>query len=478
MANDPQFTNLPLIAAFLKHYSRAYLGFQGQESCTSERGPTNGTTDVEGEGVGSQEILEEFVPKDTQNAMKEMFVAYFNSASKTLVKGQIKLLEQDKKNHEAYIKSGEIFEDRQHAYERMTRAVERLTSGVQGLAELLDLPQPVLPTAASLSKSSLHIIETTSSFTVRDTGPVPGGIWDDEEEKRFYEELADLKNFVPASFLGAKGKRVRTTNTDSKAVTAEHDDEAEQGVLDEDNVKALEAQKTDEDDVRRQLEQLELQQLKPNDSITDMARTTSSSVAGSPPPEASQELNEAPLESVGAPQASIEDDELQPAPAARLSAMFAALPDASNREMVDRLAVEFASLNSKAARNRLIKILAEVPRSRTDLLPHYSRLVATLDPYMPDIAVGLIDILEEELRLIQTRKEIPTLDRTRLSNLPYYGELAKFKVAKPHTILHVLKIFLDDFRPNIENIANLLESCGRFLLRYDATAETAKNMVS
>jgi regulator of nonsense transcripts 2 len=55
--------------------------------------------------------------------------------------------------------------------------------------------------------------------------------------------------------------------------------------------------------------------------------------------------------------------------------------------------------------------------------------------------------------------------------------LAKFKVAKPYTILHVLKVFLDDFRSNIENIANLLETCGRFLLRYEETAETAKSMV-
>lgn len=59
----------------------------------------------------------------------------------------------------------------------------------------------------------------------------------------------------------------------------------------------------------------------------------------------------------------------------------------------------------------------------------------------------------------------------------FFGELAKFKVARPYTILHILKVFLDDFRFNIENIANLLETCGRFLLRNADTAETAKAMV-
>ena len=62
-------------------------------------------------------------------------------------------------------------------------------------------------------------------------------------------------------------------------------------------------------------------------------------------------------------------------------------------------------------------------------------------------------------------------------NVRFYGELAKFKVAQPFTILHVLKVFLDDFKSNIDNISNLLETCGRFLLRYEGTAVTAKNMV-
>ena len=41
-----------------------------------------------------------------------------------------RLQQQDLKNHEAYIKSGEIFEDRQQAYEKMTKEVERLMAGM------------------------------------------------------------------------------------------------------------------------------------------------------------------------------------------------------------------------------------------------------------------------------------------------------------------------------------------------------------
>ena len=34
--------------------------------------------------------------------------------------------------------------------------------------------------------------------------------------------------------------------------------------------------------------------------------------------------------------------------------------------------------------------MTQVPKNRTDLLPHYSRLVATLSRYMPDVGEDLV----------------------------------------------------------------------------------------
>ncbi|KAL7421122.1 mRNA decay protein [Cryptotrichosporon argae] len=435
MNNDPQYANMTVLASFLKHFNRTYLGAHGDE----EPLPAD----------------DELVPVEIQKKMRELFVAYFDGASKTLVKGQLRMLEQDRKNHEAYIKSGEIFEDRQHAYERMTRAVERLTTGVNGLAELLGLQPPVLPTAASLAKSSLQIVDSGSSFTVRDDGAVPGGIWDDEEERRFYENLPDLLQLVPSSLLGVKEVQKEATD------------------------KGEAARKRDEDDVARQLAQMDIATPAPAESI-EMSHGASSGTTASAdheqPPPLSANANTYEDEAESAPVATDEDG-LQSGPAARLSALFAALPESVNRETIDKLAAEFAFLNSKAARKRLVRFLAAVPKNRTDLLPHYARFVAVLDPYMPDIGHEVIDALDEELRYLQRKRTVRELDSLRLKNVRFYGELAKFKVARPHTILHVLKVFLDDFRFNIENIANLLETCGRFLLRYDGTASTAKSMV-
>lgn len=69
------------------------------------------------------------------------------------------------------------------------------------LSDLLYLPMPHLPTAA----------EQTSSIGLADgSNPRNGdvdevtavGKWEDEEERRFYEDLPNLKDFVPKSVLG------------------------------------------------------------------------------------------------------------------------------------------------------------------------------------------------------------------------------------------------------------------------------------
>ena len=77
MSNDPAFINLPLLATFLKYFERAYLG---------------GAEVAEGAGDTSGDLpagVDELVPAEERKTMRSLFVSYFNSASKTLVKGQV-----------------------------------------------------------------------------------------------------------------------------------------------------------------------------------------------------------------------------------------------------------------------------------------------------------------------------------------------------------------------------------------------------
>lgn len=60
----------------------------------------------------------------------------------------------------------------------------------------------------------------------------------------------------------------------------------------------------------------------------------------------------------------------------------------------------------------------------------------------------------------------------------FLGELTKFKVTPLYTIFHCFKMCLDDFAgPNIENLATLLETCGRYLLRNEETGERTRNIL-
>jgi regulator of nonsense transcripts 2 len=70
MSNDPQYNNLPLPTTFLRSFGRTYLG------------PAPNTQEALADGV------EELVPTEIQAKMRQLFVGYFEGASKTLIKGQ------------------------------------------------------------------------------------------------------------------------------------------------------------------------------------------------------------------------------------------------------------------------------------------------------------------------------------------------------------------------------------------------------
>lgn len=90
----------------------------------------------------------------------------------------------------------------------------------------------------------------------------------------------------------------------------------------------------------------------------------------------------------------------------------------------------------------------------------------------------------KELSEVRLKVCLCPLTITRLANklqqnITYLSNLTKFRVVPPHVILHIFKVCLDDFSgTNVENIALLLEGCGRFLLRSEDTSERFGTMVS
>ncbi|KAI1499350.1 armadillo-type protein [Biscogniauxia marginata] len=416
LGHDREHVNLPLLVIFVKSFSWDILGVKSAGSegrkVVEEDGATKSSTDENAErddtpddSNGNPDDLP-FASPEMRERFKNILKRYFDDVKSHLLRDQKNIIAQKSRNSEAYVKSGEVFEDRQANFEKQLKAQERLASNAQVIADVIGAEMPDLKEAGdsfATTNGSIGLVKTGEYLRGQSEG---AGIWEDEDERRFYENLVDLKGKVPGILL-EDGKKKKT-------------DADEQVGKRVDTPEASEAAKSSEST---------------DDQSTAIANKT-----------------------IGA----------------QVDILLARLPELANKEAVDEVAIDFCFLNSKASRNRLIRGLTEVPKGRTDLLPFWSRLVATLGRYMLDVPKGVVDYLDAEFRSLQRRKEKDFLGQVRLSNIRYLAELTKFGIVPEHVVFHCLKVSLDDFsRMNIEIICNLLENCGRYLLR---NADTSPRM--
>ncbi|TIC99020.1 Nonsense-mediated mRNA decay protein 2 [Colletotrichum higginsianum] len=360
LGHDREHVNLPLLVIFVKAFSWDILGVKSSAAegrkTVEEDGATktaNGT--AQGDGGGDDQAGDNdgqpFTPPELQEKFKTILKKYFEDVKSHVVRDQKSIHSQARRNAEAYVKSGEVFEDRQANFEKQLKAQERLVANAQAIADAIGADMPDLKESDdSLANTNGSIGLVKAGDYLRGLGD-GAGIWEDEDERRFYENLVDLKGKVPGILLD-DGKKKK--------------------------------------------------------------------------------------------------------------------PD--NEEQVGKKSTWQMPLTHQRLLT-LIKALTEVPKGRGDLLPSWSRLAATLGRYMPDIPKGLVDYLDAEFRSLQRRKDKDFLGQVRLSNIRYLAELTKFGIVPEHVVFHCLKVSLDDFsRMNIEIICNLLENCGRYLLRNPETS--------
>jgi regulator of nonsense transcripts 2 len=419
LGHDRDHSNLPLAVLFVKNFSWDVLGLKvSDENRKNVDGDGNTAAD---EPVADEDSnnLQPITSEKMQVRFKNILTRYLQDVKAHVVRDQKALAAQSRRNAEAYIKSGEIFEDRQANYEKHTKSHEKLVANTQVLCEILGVDMPDLTqrdTADASAGSAIGLVKTSDYLKGQGDG---AGIWDDEEERRFYENLVDLKGKVPAVLLEDAKKKKTETDDQSKPK--------------DDKSGASEVQ------LEKEVE-LVSETSAANGKASNESMDPSSSTAN---------------KTVGA----------------QVDTLLARLPELQTKDQVDQLALDFCFLNSKASRNRLLKAIQEIPKGRADLLPLYSRLITTLGQYMSDLPHGLISYLDEEFRSLQRRKQKEFLGQIRTSNIRYLAELTKFGVVPEHVIFHCFKVCLDDFsRMNIEIISNLLENCGRYLLRNPNTS--------
>ncbi|UZJ53432.1 hypothetical protein CBS101457_002752 [Exobasidium rhododendri] len=426
LANDREHTNVPIVLSLLKVFGSTMFG-----SSTSEAGANDSSKgDVEQKMTSLSMEEDQLISKEMQARFRKLCETYYSTLSKRIVREHSRLQEQDKRNHEAYIKSGEIFEDRQQNYEKMSKSFEKLEVWGKKFSELIGLPMPELASDDKSNGMGLAInLDSRSSLTGNDRTDAEFALgkspWEDEDTRRFYEDIVDLSELVPSSLLSSGQAKAKA---DEKAAVSSPQTKAEE---------------------------------------VEGAKTESLTVASPemPPADVIKEGSH------GEKNENAEESAISAGPAAQLNGLLTRMPDMYNRAMIDSAAVDFAFLNSKMARKKLIKQLAALPRNRSDLIPHYARFVATLHPYMPDVGHGIMSVLDEEFRYFQRKRNVD-LAESRAKNMRFIGELTKFQVAPLYTTFHCFKVCLDDFGgPNVENLATLLETCGRYLLRTPETSE-------
>ncbi|KAK1729077.1 MIF4G domain-containing protein [Colletotrichum acutatum] len=412
LGHDREHVNLPLLVIFVKAFSWDILGVkstaaEGRKTVEEDGATKTANGIAHGESGGEDQVIDTedqpFTPPELQEKFKTILKKYFEDVKSHVVRDQKSIHSQARRNAEAYVKSGEVFEDRQANFEKQMKAQERLVANAQAIADAIGADMPDLKESDdSLANTNGSIGLVKAGDYLRGLGD-GAGIWEDEDERRFYENLVDLKGKVPGILLD-DGKKKKSDN---------------------------------EEQVGRKVEVTDAPE---TPKVPDAAEDQSTSIAN---------------KTIGA----------------QVDAVLARLPDLTNKDVIDQAAIDFCYLNSKASRNRLIKALTEVPKGRGDLLPSWARLAATLGRYMPDIPKGLVDYLDAEFRSLQRRKDKDFLGQVRLSNIRYLAELTKFGIVPEHVVFHCLKVSLDDFsRMNIEIICNLLENCGRYLLRNPETS--------
>ncbi|CAG8561233.1 3829_t:CDS:10, partial [Paraglomus brasilianum] len=475
-AHDTKHLNLPLAVFFVKNFGSEMLGTvsrkqklgSSEESATS---PTNGGSEVVADAEDeAQKIFEGFVTKEQQAMFRNLLTEYFKGVEKHLVRDHEKIKQLEIRNHDFYISRGEIPEETKQTYEKVCDTFEKFKRNAQILADSLDLEMPDLPEDEGTTKLGGSVVKEGSSSKDKEDS-FSSSIWEDEDAKSFYENLVDLRTKVPGLLLDG--------NTSIKSDADETKSDTSPGIDKDDKADDVKDESTDDitltDSKTKSIQ----------DAMTEMMDRI---VVANDENEDASEKHSADDDfkddqedtTIGTDESNLKKDPEaagKSATSAKLGSLLSRLPNMVNRDLIDQAAADFCFLNTKAARKKLIKTLAGVPRNRLDLLPYYARLIATLNPHFPDVGSSVLQALENEFKHLQKKKSQDLLE-TKIKNIRYLAELTKFRITPQHVIFHCLKVVLDDFsNQNIDIACNLLETCGRFLYKSPETNVRMSNML-
>ncbi|GMG99374.1 hypothetical protein Nepgr_001214 [Nepenthes gracilis] len=439
---DTTQTNLSLLSTFARQ-GRVFLGL-----------PLSGP-----------EVNDEFfkglnITADQKKFFKKAFHAYYDAAMEVLQAEHTSLRQMEHENAKILNAKGELSDDNVSSYEKLRKSYDHLYRGVSSLAEALDMQPPIMPEDGHTTRVTSG--DDSSSRAAGKESPVPEAVWDDEDTRAFYECLPDLRAFVPAVLLGEADPKVNEQPARIQELSADLSLESDLGPT------AI------QDSVEVSAES----GASPDGKINEKGKEKEGKGKDRDDKEKTKDVDkEKSKERETDKKGENEKDKLKGLEGTNLDALLQRLPGCVSRDLIDQLTVEFCYLNSKSNRKKLVRALFNVPRTSLELLPYYSRMVATLSACMKDVSSLLLQMLEEEFNFLINKKDQMNIE-TKIRNIRFIGELCKFRIAPVGLVFSCLKACLDDFtHHNIDVACNLLETCGRFLYRSPETNIRMANML-
>ncbi|XP_052071977.1 regulator of nonsense transcripts 2-like isoform X2 [Mytilus californianus] len=416
MNNDKDgHNNLSIVTSFCKHCGEDYAGLIPRKfRLLSEK-------------YGGDIPKRSMLTPERQKNCRNLFGDYYQSLCKHLIKDHKELKSVERQNRKILHTKGEISQDRKEHYDALLTGYQKLFTNTSVFADLLDEDLPDLPEEDIKrdDESGFDIYHPEKDAEFQYVGDTT--LFEDEDSRVFYENLPDLKAFIPGICF-----------KDSEQGTTKEPGEEEN--IDEFDLKIEDVEREMETEQQiAEVESKEEQDGKEEES-TDVDLLL-------------QEGEE-------------EDTDTGSLMKMQFDAYVQSLPNCVNRELIDKAAIEFCmNFNTKMNRKKLVKALFTVHRTRYDLLSFYARMVATLFPCMPDVANDLVQLLKGDFRWHVRKKDQINIE-SKLKTVRFIGELVKFNLFPKSEALHCIKMLMFDFfHHNIEMACALLDNCGRFLYR-------------
>ncbi|ORX73843.1 ARM repeat-containing protein, partial [Linderina pennispora] len=402
---------------------------------------------------------EHVVTEDMCKRVKSILQEYCDTAVEHVTSMHKNLVKMRRKAEERLFTKGVVHTEVKEKLERHEKSFDRLAESVRLLCESLAREPPHLEDKAD-DDDQLGISFDAPATPARKWR---SKVWDDDEERLFYEVVLDLQSQLPPTLLATqKKKKNQPTEKPAAASDTKMDD------LNEEDIKVdLQAGAEDGDDdagvdeAANAASMIEYQQFleqRQRGGAGDGQDAKSDSEIAAPVAE-KEPKESSPAEGVDdakdgltvVQKSGSSGDTVHSFVPVKFHELLSQLPTMTSKERVDQMAVNFCYVNSKGNRVRLIRALADVPRKQLFLIPYYARIMATLQPDLLDL---------------------------RLKNVRYIAELTKFKVAPLHVAFRCGKSLLEQFNAlNIEVLCSLLDNCGRFLLAQVETAGRIENIL-